>query len=78
MRKKAPVPLSQRFPHIDPLALRLLERLVAFDPKERVSAEQVSFTKGDTWVHAPYQLSFTKGNTWVHAPCNWCTTDTVQ
>ena len=40
MRRKAPTPLSQRFPHVDPLALRLLERLIAFDPKDRPSAEE--------------------------------------
>ena len=41
MRKKQPVPFSQKFPHADPLALRLLERLLAFDPKDRPSAEEV-------------------------------------
>ncbi|KAL2233320.1 UNVERIFIED_CONTAM: Mitogen-activated protein kinase 9 [Sesamum indicum] len=40
MRKKEPIPLSQKFPNIDPLALRLLERLIAFDPKDRPSAEE--------------------------------------
>ncbi|CAN7041736.1 hypothetical protein Bca4012_070895 [Brassica carinata] len=39
MRKKQPVPFSQKFPKADPLALRLLERLLAFDPKDRASAE---------------------------------------
>lgn len=41
MRKKPPVPFSQKFPNVDPLALRLLERLLAFDPKDRPSAEEV-------------------------------------
>ncbi|KAG6391618.1 hypothetical protein SASPL_149375 [Salvia splendens] len=40
MRRKAPIPLSQRFPDVDPLALRLLQRLIAFDPKDRPSAEE--------------------------------------
>ncbi|KAK6122344.1 hypothetical protein DH2020_043964 [Rehmannia glutinosa] len=40
MRKKSRVPLSHKFPSIDPLALRLLERLLAFDPKDRPSAEE--------------------------------------
>ncbi|KAJ0989109.1 hypothetical protein J5N97_007465 [Dioscorea zingiberensis] len=40
MRKKQPVPFSQKFPNVDPLALRLLERLLAFDPKDRPSAEE--------------------------------------
>lgn len=41
MRKKQPVSLAQKFPNADPLALRLLERLLAFDPKDRPTAEEV-------------------------------------
>lgn len=41
MRKKPPTPFSQKFPNADPSALRLLERLLAFDPKDRPSAEEV-------------------------------------
>ncbi|CAM8909374.1 unnamed protein product [Rhodiola kirilowii] len=40
MRRKQPVPFSQKFPNADPLALRLLEKLLAFDPKDRPSAQQ--------------------------------------
>ncbi|CAA0333293.1 putative mitogen-activated protein kinase 15 CMGC-MAPK family [Arabidopsis thaliana] len=40
MRKKQPVPFSKKFPKADPSALRLLERLIAFDPKDRPSAEE--------------------------------------
>eukprot|EP00250_Pteridium_aquilinum_P011174 c19883_g2_i2 orf=1090-2208(+) len=40
MRRKQPVPLSHKFPNADPLATSLLERLLAFDPKDRPSAEQ--------------------------------------
>uniref|UniRef100_I1Q546 mitogen-activated protein kinase n=1 Tax=Oryza glaberrima TaxID=4538 RepID=I1Q546_ORYGL len=40
MRKKHAVPFSQKFRNTDPLALRLLERLLAFDPKDRPSAEE--------------------------------------
>ncbi|KAL4384260.1 hypothetical protein GQ457_15G001170 [Hibiscus cannabinus] len=40
MRRKQPVPFSQKFPNADPLALRLLQRLLAFDPKERPTAEE--------------------------------------
>ncbi|KAL6526533.1 Mitogen-activated protein kinase 16 [Orobanche gracilis] len=40
MRKKKMVPLSLKFPNADPLALRLLERMLAFDPKDRPSAEE--------------------------------------
>lgn len=43
MRKKPPVPFSQKFPHADPLALRLVERLLAFDPKDRPTAEEVIY-----------------------------------
>lgn len=42
MRKKKPVPFSQKFPNADPLALRLLERMLAFEPKDRPSAEEVA------------------------------------
>lgn len=38
MKKKKSVPLSQKIPNADPLALRLLERLLAFDPRDRLSA----------------------------------------
>lgn len=40
MRKKQQVPFSQKFPNADPLGLRLLERLLAFDPKDRPTAEE--------------------------------------
>ncbi|XP_065863449.1 mitogen-activated protein kinase 16 isoform X1 [Euphorbia lathyris] len=40
MRKKKPIPFSQKFPNADPLALRLLERMLAFEPKDRPSAEE--------------------------------------
>ncbi|KAK6922204.1 Protein kinase domain, partial [Dillenia turbinata] len=40
MRKKQTVPFSQKFPNVDPLALRLLERLLAFDPIDRPTAEE--------------------------------------
>lgn len=41
MRKKTPIPFSQKFPNADPLAVKLLERLLAFDPKDRPTAEEV-------------------------------------
>ena len=40
MRKKQPVPFAHKFPNADPLALRLLERLLAFDPKDRPTAAE--------------------------------------
>ncbi|WCJ32357.1 mitogen-activated protein kinase 18 [Euphorbia peplus] len=40
MRKKHPVSFTQKFPNADPLALRLLQRLLAFDPKDRPTAEE--------------------------------------
>ncbi|OIT00323.1 PREDICTED: mitogen-activated protein kinase 19 [Nicotiana attenuata] len=40
MRKKSPVPFTEKFPNADPLALGLLRRLLAFDPKDRPTAEQ--------------------------------------
>jgi serine/threonine protein kinase len=41
MRRKKPIPFTQKFPHADPFALNLLERMLAFDPKDRPSAEEV-------------------------------------
>lgn len=40
MRKKKPIPLSHKFPNADPLAVLLLERMLAFEPKDRPSAEE--------------------------------------
>jgi hypothetical protein len=44
MRKKPKVPFTKKFPGVDPMALHLLERLLAFDPKERPSAAEVGET----------------------------------
>ena len=43
MRRKQPIPFIEKFPNADPLALRLLQRLLAFDPKDRPTAEEVFF-----------------------------------
>ncbi|KAI3920315.1 hypothetical protein MKW92_010733 [Papaver armeniacum] len=40
MRKKQPVSFAQKFPNADPFAVKLLERLLAFDPKDRPTAEE--------------------------------------
>ncbi|KAK6154250.1 hypothetical protein DH2020_008498 [Rehmannia glutinosa] len=40
MRKKRPVPFAEKFPNADPSALKLLQKLLAFDPKDRPSAEE--------------------------------------
>ncbi|CAF2123759.1 hypothetical protein BRARA_C02171 [Brassica rapa] len=40
MRKKPPIPFTQKFPNADPLSLKLLERLLAFDPKDRPTAQE--------------------------------------
>ncbi|KAF0904986.1 hypothetical protein E2562_039306 [Oryza meyeriana var. granulata] len=40
MRKKQPASFSHKFPKADPLALQLLKKLLAFDPKDRPSAEE--------------------------------------
>jgi mitogen-activated protein kinase 1/3 len=45
MRKKQPIPFSKKFPDVDRSALCILERLLAFDPKDRPSAEEVRFSK---------------------------------
>ncbi|GMH08385.1 hypothetical protein Nepgr_010225 [Nepenthes gracilis] len=40
MRKKKPIPFCQKFPNTDHLALRLLERMLVFEPKDRPTAEE--------------------------------------
>lgn len=40
MRKRRPIPFSEKFSTADPLALNLLQRMLAFDPKDRPTAEQ--------------------------------------
>lgn len=40
MRPKPPVPFTQKFPKAHPAAMKLLERLLAFDPMQRPSAEE--------------------------------------
>ncbi|XP_028058796.1 mitogen-activated protein kinase 15-like isoform X1 [Camellia sinensis] len=40
MRRKRPIPFCQKFPNADPRALCLLEKMLAFDPKDRPSAEE--------------------------------------
>ncbi|XP_030460960.1 mitogen-activated protein kinase 19-like [Syzygium oleosum] len=40
MRRKQPVSFTQKFPNGDPQALRLLQRLLAFDAKDRPTAEE--------------------------------------
>ncbi|KAI3501657.1 hypothetical protein L1887_29593 [Cichorium endivia] len=45
MPNKTKLTFSHKFPNADPLALSLLERLLAFDPVDRISAEEISFSK---------------------------------
>ncbi|KAF6992023.1 hypothetical protein CFC21_009062 [Triticum aestivum] len=40
MRKKLPVPFAEKFPKADPAAVKLLQKLLAFDPKDRPTAEE--------------------------------------
>ncbi|XP_039121796.1 mitogen-activated protein kinase 9-like isoform X1 [Dioscorea cayenensis subsp. rotundata] len=52
MRKKPPIPFKQKFPDVDPLALNVLERLLAFDPKDRPTAEEIcSQALADPYFH---------------------------
>ena len=41
LTEKRPVPFTEKFPNADPLALKLLEKMLSFDPKDRPSAEEV-------------------------------------
>ena len=43
MMKKNPIPFAEKFPKADPLALKLLQRLLAFDPKDRPTAGEVIY-----------------------------------
>lgn len=40
MRKKPPAQFHQKFPNLDPMAIRLLQRLLAFDANDRPTAEE--------------------------------------
>ncbi|CAA2982779.1 mitogen-activated kinase 19-like [Olea europaea subsp. europaea] len=40
MQKKHPMSFAEKFPTADPLAVKLLKRLLAFDPKDRPTAEE--------------------------------------
>lgn len=61
MRKKHPVPLTQKFPNADPLAVHLLGRLLAFDPKDRPSAEEVNLKS----ILLTFVLTFSRTRTCV-------------
>lgn len=62
MRKKQPVLFSQKFPNADPFALRLLERLLAFDPKDRPSAEEVLYSFVSNRLFRSLGVSFCRIN----------------
>lgn len=59
MRKKQPIPFAHKFPNADPLALNLLERLLAFDPKDRPTAEEVNVELCFDYISVSYNLYFT-------------------
>jgi hypothetical protein len=40
MRKKQPIPFSEKFLGVDPSVLKLLQSLLAFNPKDRPTAEE--------------------------------------
>lgn len=60
MRRKDPVPFTHKFPNIDPVALKLLQRLIAFDPKDRPSAEEVRVKNIEMLVFPVYLHSFSE------------------
>ncbi len=61
MQRKHPIPFSHKFHNADPLALRLLERLLAFDPKDRPTAEEVfSFGRKGLGNLEPCHYNFVK------------------
>ncbi|CAN1297188.1 Mitogen-activated protein kinase 15 [Linum perenne] len=54
MSKKQSIPFTKYFPGKDPQALRLLERMLAFDPKDRPSAEENEYLQGIDQTHFMY------------------------
>ena len=44
MRKKPPQNLMAKFPMAEPAAVKLIERMLAFDPAHRPTAEEVSIS----------------------------------
>ena len=58
MRKKDPVPFSQKIPNADLLALKLLEKLLAFDPKDRPTAEEVFLWCSVTLIFSAASVHF--------------------
>ncbi|XP_047080937.1 mitogen-activated protein kinase 13-like [Lolium rigidum] len=67
MQRKYPKPFSLKFHNADPRALRLLERLLAFDPKDRPTAEEaladpyfggLAKLKHEPWSHPISKLEF--------------------
>ncbi|EPS58802.1 hypothetical protein M569_16010, partial [Genlisea aurea] len=40
MRKKKPIPLAEKIPDADPSAVKLLQRLLSFDPNDRPTADE--------------------------------------
>ncbi|XP_074365183.1 mitogen-activated protein kinase 13-like isoform X2 [Apium graveolens] len=62
MQIKSPAPFSKRFQKSSPLALRLLQKLLAFDPKDRPTAEEAladEYFSGlrETQSRPSYQIS---------------------
>ncbi|KAB2086926.1 hypothetical protein ES319_A04G068500v1, partial [Gossypium barbadense] len=49
-----PVPLEQKIPNVDPLALRLLQRLLAFDPKDQPTVEDRAPNNEYSWWWASH------------------------
>ncbi|XP_015876558.2 mitogen-activated protein kinase 12 isoform X2 [Ziziphus jujuba] len=58
MKKKQRIPFSQKFPNVDHLALRLLEHLLEFDPRDRPSAEEaLADPYFDGWANVNHEPS---------------------
>ena len=56
MRKKKPIPFSHKFPHADPLALRLLEKMLSFEPKDRPTSEEVLHTLHSFFIQLKFMV----------------------
>ena len=63
MRRKPSVSFAQKFPNADPLALRLLQKLLAFDPKDRPTAEEVCFFSNNDFLQDDlFLVNFSSGS----------------
>ncbi|PWA96387.1 mitogen-activated protein kinase 18 [Artemisia annua] len=80
---RRPVTLSEKFSNVDPLALGLLQRLLAFDSKDQPTAEQAEFLPTGSMIEEvsgvdSWNFSFTDDNGSISGNRLLVTTGPVQ